>query len=81
MSGSFLYAPYVPLQVSTIFNFGGTDRTGQFWGDDARELLVVDSRVLNSTGSFWSHSVVDLLTEATQSYTEYKLTSRFKRRA
>lgn len=81
MSGSFLYAPYVPLQQSSIFNFGGEDRTGQFWGDEWRELLVVDSRVLNSTGSFWSHSVVDLLTEATQSYSEYKLTSRFKRRA
>lgn len=81
MTGSFLYAPYVPLQQSTIFNFSGEDRTGQLWGDDARELLVTDSRMVHATGSFWSHRTIDLLTDEPYTCSEYKLTTKFKRRA
>jgi hypothetical protein len=79
MSGSFLYAPHVPLQVSTLF--AARDRCGEFWGNESRELLVVDSTEIYGTGSFWNHTAVDLLTDETVMYSEYKLTSRFKRRA
>jgi len=79
MSGSFVYAPYVPLQANTIMS-AGEDRCGQIWGDGAQELLVVESTLVHATGSFWSHQAVDLLTEAGKTYSEYKLTSRFKRR-
>ena len=81
MSGSFVYAPFVPLQSTTI-HIGDEDRTGQLWGGDDRELLVVDSWCVNAGGSFWAHSVINLLTEASAptSYSESELVRYFKRR-
>ena len=79
LSGSFM--PYVPLQITPSFLNYGEDRVGQVWGDASRQLLVTDSTLVAATGSFWSHSTVDLLTQAPSRYTEHKLTTRFKRLA
>jgi len=82
VSGSFVYAPYVPLQVTNL-TWGLEDRVGQVWhGDhDGSIWLVRESSLVHATGSYTQHKVVDVCTLEERRMSDYKLVSFRKRLA